>query len=97
LPLVEALACGTPVVASDIPVLREVAADAAEYCGVADVAAWSRTILALIAERDGAADAWQGRKARGVARASQFSWSTYTAAVVSLYRTIAENAREVAS
>jgi glycosyltransferase involved in cell wall biosynthesis len=89
LPVVEALACGTPVVASDIPVLREVAADAAEYCGVGDIAAWSRTILALIAERDGAPAEWQARKARGVARASQFSWATYAAAVVSVYRSVA--------
>jgi glycosyltransferase involved in cell wall biosynthesis len=97
LPLVEALACGTPVVASDIPVLREVAADAAEYCNVADVTAWSDSILALIAERDNAADAWQARKARGVARASQFSWSTYAAALVSVYRSVAGRAEQVVS
>ena len=86
LPVVEALACGTPVVASDIPVLREVGADAAAYCGVADVAAWTRSILALIAERDTNPGAWQARKARGVARAAQFSWATYAASVVSVYR-----------
>ena len=89
LPLVEALACGTPVVASDIPVLREVAADAAAFCDVGDVAAWSRSVLALIAERDTAPDAWRTRKARGVERARQFSWSNYAAAVVSVYRAVA--------
>ena len=89
LPVVEALACGTPVVASDIPVLREVAAGAAEYCGVGDVAAWTRTILALIAERDGAPAEWQARKVRGVTRASQFSWATYAASVASVYRSVA--------
>lgn len=89
LPLVEALACGTPVVASDIPVLREVAGGAAEYCAVADIAAWTRSILALIAERDQAPAAWQARKARGVARASQFSWSSYAGSVASIYRLVA--------
>lgn len=92
LPLVEALACGTPVVASDIPVLREVGADAAEYCRVADVDAWSRAVLALIAERDSAPEQWQSRKARGVTRASQFSWSTYAAAVAQVYLTVAARA-----
>ena len=93
LPLVEALACGTPVVASDIPVLREVGADAAEYRPVADIEAWSRAVLALIAERDRSPAMWQARRARGVARAAQFSWATYASAVAAVYRVVAEEWR----
>lgn len=89
LPLVEALACGTPVVASDIPVLREVGADAAEYCPVGDIDAWSGAVLRLLAERETAPERWQARKARGVARAAQFSWSTYATAVAAVYRAVA--------
>jgi glycosyltransferase involved in cell wall biosynthesis len=97
LPLVEALACGTPVVASDIPVLREVGAGAVEYCPMGDVPAWSQAILALLAERDRDPDAWRTRKGNGVAHASQFSWSTYAASVVSVYRTVAARPEEAYS
>jgi len=38
LPAVEALACGTPVVACDVPALREVLADRATFVGIDDVA-----------------------------------------------------------
>jgi alpha-1,3-rhamnosyl/mannosyltransferase len=38
LPGVEALACGTPVVACDVPALREVLADRATFVGIDDVA-----------------------------------------------------------
>jgi glycosyltransferase involved in cell wall biosynthesis len=37
LPTVEALACGTPVVATDLPVLREVLGDRATFVGVGDL------------------------------------------------------------
>ncbi len=41
LPVIEALACGAPVIASDIPVLREVGGPAATFCPVADIGAWA--------------------------------------------------------
>lgn len=92
LPLVEALACGTPVIASDIPVLREVAGEAAEYCRVGDVPAWTQSVVALLEERDRAPADWLNRKARGVERASQFSWATYAASVVAVYAAVAGRA-----
>lgn len=46
LPVVEALAVGTPVIASDLPVFREVAQGAACLVGPADRAGWRQAILA---------------------------------------------------
>ena len=40
LPVVEAMACGAPVIASDLAVLREVGGEAARFCPVGDVEAW---------------------------------------------------------
>jgi glycosyltransferase involved in cell wall biosynthesis len=85
LPLVEAMACGRPVVASDLPVLREVGGDAALYCPVADVSAWNQTACALLERHD-------GREQVGVrtARAARFSWDTYSDKTVEVYRAVAE-------
>jgi glycosyltransferase involved in cell wall biosynthesis len=47
LPLVEAMARGTPVVCSDLPVCREVAGPAALYLDPRDTAAWASVILRL--------------------------------------------------
>jgi glycosyltransferase involved in cell wall biosynthesis len=47
LPLLEAMAAGVPVVASDIPVFREVAGDAAVLVDPADSAGWAKAILEL--------------------------------------------------
>ena len=44
-PLVEALGLGVPVLASDIPVFREIGDDAPEYIDPLDGAAWRRAIL----------------------------------------------------
>ncbi|SKA02988.1 Glycosyltransferase involved in cell wall bisynthesis [Trichlorobacter thiogenes] len=40
LPLVEALACGTPVIASDLPVFHEIAGDLPDYCDPLDALGW---------------------------------------------------------
>ena len=89
LPIVEALACATPMVASDIPVLREIGSTAVTYCPPGSVDAWVEAILALLDERERQPAAWQARRDAGLARASAFSWSTYAASVAERYRAIA--------
>jgi len=85
LPLLESLACGTPVVASDIAALREVGADAATYCAVGDVEAWTDAIHMLLDERQEQPAEWAARQQRGVRRAEAFSWSKYAREIASLY------------
>jgi glycosyltransferase involved in cell wall biosynthesis len=89
LPLIEALACGTPVVASDIASLREVGGAAVTYCGLGDLESWRDAVLGLLEERRNAADRWTRRREAGITWASAFSWSGYANQLVSIYRRIA--------
>jgi glycosyltransferase involved in cell wall biosynthesis len=89
LPIVEALAHGTPMVASDIPVLREIGSGAVTYCPVGEPGEWVQTIQRLLRERDTDATSWLIRRTAGLARAADFSWSRYTEAVVARYHAIA--------
>lgn len=89
LPVVEALACGTAVVASDIAALREVGGAAAEYAPLDDVREWEATIRRLISERETQPELWRARRAAAVARAAEFSWSRYATQVVDLYQRLA--------
>jgi glycosyltransferase involved in cell wall biosynthesis len=50
LPLVEALRSGTPVIASDLPVFREIAGDVPDYLDALDGPAWERSIVSYAAE-----------------------------------------------
>jgi len=70
LPVVEAMACGTPVVATDVPALREVSGGAAVLVPLGDEAALADAVAAVVGnpeERDAA-------RAKGLARAKMFSW-----------------------
>lgn len=89
LPVVEAMACGTPVVASDIAVLREVGGEVAAYCPVADIAAWSATVTALLTERSARPARWATRRAAGVTHAAHFTWALYVRKTVDVYRDVA--------
>lgn len=71
LPLLEAAAAGVPLLASDIPVLREVCGDAAHYAAPDDPDAWARGIAEIAA--DPARRAELARRARQ--RAAAFSWA----------------------
>jgi glycosyltransferase involved in cell wall biosynthesis len=69
LPVVEAMSQGTPVVASDIPAIREVAGDAARLVPVGDVARWADALEELLAD-----DAARDRMAiAGLARAGRYA------------------------
>lgn len=83
LPPLEAFATGTPVVASDIPVLREVLGAHATYAPVDDTEAWAAAIAAALAAGDGGV---AGRAARR-AHAATFTWGRCAAATVAAYRT----------
>lgn len=93
LPVVEAMACGTPVVASDLPVLREVAGEAATYCPVADVDSWSHTVSALVTERNEQTEKWAERQTRSIAQAARFSWTEYGRRMVGVYQEVLKSSR----
>jgi glycosyltransferase involved in cell wall biosynthesis len=76
LPALEAMAHGTPLIASDATSLPEVVADAGVLVPPDHPAAWSRAIVDLA--RDDAARAELAR--RGRARAATFTWTASSAA-----------------
>ena len=88
LPALEALACGTPVVASDLPALREVLGDQAELVPPGDAAALADA-LARVLEDPGGEPA---RAARRV-RAAAFTWAACAQATLTAYRRALEAAR----
>lgn len=90
LPVVEALACGTPVVASDIPALREVGGDAAVFCPAGDRAAWIETVGRMLDDRHEHPASWRDRQDAGLARSRMFTWAQYAAGMAEVYRSVSD-------
>jgi glycosyltransferase involved in cell wall biosynthesis len=80
LPVIEALACGAPVAASDLEVLREVGGPAVVYCPVADVEAWAEAVAHLL-ERTGEAPP----RAARLEQAARFSWASQAQTIQRAY------------
>jgi glycosyltransferase involved in cell wall biosynthesis len=78
LPVLEAMASGTPVVAAPEPALREVAGDAAVYAEPSELAAAVRRALA---ERE-------RLRAAGLERARAFSWEETARRTLAVYREV---------
>ena len=90
LPVIEALASGCPVVASDLPVLREVGGAAASYCRVADVAEWKQAVAGLLKEWRAQPAGWEARRRQGLAQAAGFSWAENARQTALLYHRVME-------
>lgn len=88
LPALEAMACGCPVLASDIAPLREVLGAAGTFTAPGDVPELAHAMRAL--SRDGARQS--ELRARGLAQAKTFSWDETAALTWQVYREVAARA-----
>jgi glycosyltransferase involved in cell wall biosynthesis len=86
LPVAEAMACGTPVVASLLPALCEAGGFAAVYCGIGDVRAWSETVKALLDERERRPEMWERRRADALHAARRFDALAHARGMLAVYR-----------
>ncbi|HTW91950.1 MAG TPA: glycosyltransferase family 1 protein, partial [bacterium] len=82
LPIVEAMACGTPVVASNSSSLPEVAGGAALLFPANDVAALERALRRILQNAELRAEF----RRRGLARSADFSWSKSAVQHLEVYR-----------
>ena len=81
-PVLEAMASGCPVVAADIPVLREVVRDGGQMLPPHDVAGFTEAVTRLCTDRE-----WHGAwQARARERAACFSWDRAAVATMEVYR-----------
>ncbi|MEV6597193.1 glycosyltransferase family 1 protein [Actinoplanes sp. NPDC051346] len=85
LPVLEAMVSRTPVIASDVPVLREVGGSAALYVAPRCARAWAAAITRLLADDD----LRDGLVAAGAAHASHFTWGAAAARLVSACHSLA--------
>ena len=92
LPVVEAMAAGAVVVASNIPVLRETGGHAAIYCEADRVEEWVDVICTLSGERDRSPELFEVRRRRGLEHAAHFSWDEYASRMIDIYDQIAGRA-----
>jgi len=86
LPPLEAMACGTPVLVSDIPVFREILSDAALYADPLDVEEIASK-MALVIEQP---DLRNKLVKKGKERAAFFDWEKTATEHLNLFYTLVE-------
>jgi glycosyltransferase involved in cell wall biosynthesis len=89
-PLVEAMASGVPIVASDIPVHREICGEAAAYFPLMDAAALAGVLRGLMKD----AAARRAMAERGSERVKEFLWEEHAARLLGMLREMARGSGE---
>ena len=82
IPLIEAMACGAPVVCSDLELFREVCADAAQYTDTRAPEPLAEAIASLLGDPARA----ESMRARGLERARAFTWERTARETLAVYR-----------
>lgn len=88
LPILEAMACGCPVVTSEVSAMPEIAGGAALLCAPDD----PKSIAAAIVEACGPAT--DRLRELGLRRAAEFTWGATAAATVDVYRMVHERRQQ---
>jgi glycosyltransferase involved in cell wall biosynthesis len=89
LPLLEAMACGTPVVASNAASLPEVVGDAAPQVDPNDIDALAEALAQVLTD-----DTLRAvNRARGLERAAQFSWQAAAQKLLEVYERVGADAK----
>lgn len=84
LPVVEAMACGTPVACSNVTSLPEVAGDAAVFFDPRNASSMAETLAQLL----GDGELRRSLSRRGLRRASEFSWERAAERTAEVYRRV---------
>lgn len=77
IPILEAMASGCPVVAADIPVLREVGSDCADYADTSDTKSFADAILSALSRKTPVEDLKKAAK--------RYSWSENVEKIIAAY------------
>jgi glycosyltransferase involved in cell wall biosynthesis len=84
LPVLEAMACGTPVVCSDIPVFREVAGNAAAYAQPSDRHDWAARLDEVL----GSPARREHLSQLGLKRSASYTWRRAAEALIPAYSSL---------
>ena len=83
LPVIEALACGAPVVASDLPTLQEAGGGAVRHAAVGDHAGWADAVMSVM----------EGHQPQiGCEHAARFTWSRHAEIISGAYARLDQTA-----
>lgn len=84
LPVLEAMACGTPVICSDIPPLREIAGEAACLVEAGNLPLMRESLEELLTNQEMTG----GLAEKGRARAAGFTWKVHAEKTLEVYREV---------